>query len=304
MKILREDLPVRTQNLAIECAGFLIPPSLRKEWLLKWQSEVWYVRREAPAEGDVWKFCLGAFRDALWVRAQFPRKHICSTVDSPLDCVLFLNSLLFLALLIAVLLPESRHILQLSLRTNWSFYWAHSWAGVSENPANLIDQQIVIFRLSFMLSCLVLPSLTPLSLGSGHRPNTLQLHLLRSRGIAFFLVKLMLILALVYLAALDLGSLLAPGGDCFIQTVATLVGFSLSLRWTLNDHRARCPHCLHRLCKPLRMGQESWILLDWNLVEFMCPKGHGVLHVPAESISGHPIQRWVSLDFDQGTLSQ
>jgi hypothetical protein len=291
-----------SQHLVIECAGFITPRSLRKDWLCKWRSELWYVRREAPASRDVWRFCLGSFSDALWTRRYASREKACFNLDSPLDCVMFLISLSLLSLLVAFLLPAARNILLLSLHANLSFYWAHSWAGVSETPPNPIDQQLVIFRLTFTFACLVLPAVTTLHLGNGSERKGLHSRLIRSRWLAFFLLKIVLILPLVYFTALDLGHLFGSSSDCAMQILGSLVGFLFSLRWAFNDHRKRCPTCLGRLSKPLRMGQQSWTLLDWNLIEYMCPKGHGVLHVPAESISGSPVQRWISMDPIPGKL--
>ena len=296
MKAFIADLSSCSQHLVIECAGFITPRSLRKDWLYKWRSELWYVRREAPASRDVWSFCIGAFSDALWTRRYSSREKVRLSLDSPLNCAMFLVSLSLLSLLVAFLLPGARNILLLSLHANLSFYWLHSWAGVSESPPNPIDQQLVIFRLTFTFACLILPAVTTLHLGDGSERKSLRWCLIKSRWLAFFLLRIMLILPLVYFAALDLGHLFPSDGSWLIQIMTSLVGFLFSLRWAFNDQRKRCPTCLRRLSKPLRMGRQSWTLLDWNLIEYMCPKGHGVLHVPAESISGSPIQHWISMD--------
>jgi hypothetical protein len=284
------------QHFVIECIALVVPGPSRKDWLLKWKSELWYVRREAPASKDVWKFCLGAFGDARWMRRYAPKEGAHLNLDSPLNCVMFLISLALFSLLVALLLPGARHVLLLSLYTESSFYWLHSWAGVSESPPNPIDQQIVLFRLNFVFACLILPAVTTLHLGSRSGPRNLRSCLTRSRWLVFFLLKVILILPPVYFAALDLGHLFTTSGSVFIQAMASLVGFLLSLRWAFNDQRSRCPTCLYRLSGPVRMGRPSWTLLDWNLTEYMCPKGHGVLHVPAESVAGSPIQRWIQMD--------
>ena len=49
------------QQIVIECVALVVPEPSRKDWLFKWKSELWYVRREAPASKDVWRFCLGLF---------------------------------------------------------------------------------------------------------------------------------------------------------------------------------------------------------------------------------------------------
>ena len=284
------------QHLVIECAALIAPCPYRKEWLLKWNSELWYVRREASASKDVWRFCLGAFGDALWTRKHSSKESVGSVFNSPLSCVTFLISLALLSSLAAFLLPGARNTLLLSLHTKSSFYWLHSWAGVSESPPNPVDQQIVVFRLTFIFACAILPAVTTLRLGGDSGSSSLSSRLSRFRGLVFFLLKVVLVSPLVYFAALDLGYLFAPSGNCFIQVTASLAGFVLSLRWVFNDQRKRCPTCLYRLDSPIRMGRPSWILLDWNRLEYLCPKGHGFLHVPAESVSGSFGQTWTSMD--------
>jgi hypothetical protein len=284
------------QHIVIDCISLVVPGPGRKDWLLKWKSELWYVRRETPASKDVWRFCLGAFGDARWMRRYSPAGGAHLNLDSPLNCVTFLISLALFPLLVGLLLPGARNVLLLSLHTESSFYWLHSWAGVSESPPNPIDQQIVLFRLNFIFACSILPAVTTLRLGSRSGARNLRSCLNRSRWLVFFLLKVILILPPVYFAALDLGHLFATNGSVFIQAMASLVGFLLSLRWAFNDQRSRCPTCLRRLSRPVRMGRPSWTLLDWNLTEYMCPKGHGVLQVPVESVTGSPIQRWISMD--------
>ena len=284
------------QRIVIECAALIVPYPIRKDWLFKWNSELWYVRREASASKDVWGFCLGAFRDARWMRRYSPKESVPLNLDSPLNCLMFLISLALSSLLVAILLPGARNVMLLSLHTDSSFYWLHSWAGVSESPPNPIDQQIVVFRLTFIFACAILPAVTTLRLGGDSGSSSPGSRLIRFHGLVFFLLKVMLISPLVYFAALDLGYLSAPSGNCFIQVIASLAGFLLSLRWAFNDQRRRCPTCLYRLDSPVRMGRPSWILLDWNRLEYLCPKGHGVLHVPAESVSGSFGQTWTSMD--------
>lgn len=284
------------QQIVIECAALIVPGADRKDWRFKWESELWYVRREAPATQDVWRFCLGAFRDARWMRRYSPKESVLLNLDSPLNCVVFLISLAIFSLLLAFLLPGARNVLLLSLHTESSFYWLHSWAGVSTSPPNPIDQQIVLFRLNFMFACLILPAVTTLRLGSGGGARNLRSCLGRSRWLIFFLLKVILIWPTVYFAALDLGNLFPTRRSFFIQAISSFVAFLLSLRWAFNDQRSRCPICLRCLGRPVRMGRPSWTLLDWNLTEYMCLKGHGVLHVPVESVDGSPVQRWISMD--------
>jgi hypothetical protein len=284
------------QHALIKCAALVVPWSRREEWLCKWDSELWYLRREAPDNRDVWRFCLGAFSDALWMRRHSPIENVRSRHESPGSCAVLLLSLALLSFLVALLLPGARNILILSLHTESRFYWVHSWAGVSESPPNPIDQQVVLFRFTFMIAWLILPAVTTLRFGTENREKGLAWRFITARRFAFLLLKIMLILPLVYFAALDLGYLFAPRGNLFIQRMTSLAGFLLLLRWTFDDQRRRCPICLCCLCMPVRIGRPSWALLGWNLTEYMCPKGHGVLHVPAESVGGSSIQRWISVD--------
>jgi hypothetical protein len=93
-------------------------------------------------------------------------------------------------------------------RTESSFYWLHSWAGASESPPNPIDQQIVVFRLTFIFACAILPAVTTLRLGGDTGSSSPGSRLTRFRGLVFFLLKVVLISPLVYSAALDPGYLI------------------------------------------------------------------------------------------------
>ncbi len=286
------------QRMVIECAGLATPWPDRRDWIHEWRSELWYVRAGESSNGRVWAFCLGAFNDAFFIRRCAPKQQRPPIFQSPCACGLFLASISLLSLFVALLLPGARSILLLSLHSDCSGYLRHSWFGVSESPPNPIDQQIVLFRLTFALACLILPSITRLYLGSVSQPKSFRAYMIRSRWLAFLLLKVMLIMPMVYFAALDFGHLftMTVPGSFFIQLAASFIGFLLSLRWVLNDQRRRCPTCLRLLSNPVRVGRRSWSLLDWNLTEYVCFKGHGVLHVPEASVSGGSIQRWISMD--------
>jgi hypothetical protein len=76
-----------TVHLAIlRSAAWLVPGAQRAEWLAEWRAELWYVQRNATL------FCLGAFRDAFWLRRNSPTPNVRRTfgLESPLRCVLFL----------------------------------------------------------------------------------------------------------------------------------------------------------------------------------------------------------------------
>jgi hypothetical protein len=77
---------------------------------------------------------------------------------------------------------------------------------------------------------------------------------------------------------------------------AVLLGAILALRWAIVDQRQRCPVCLRLLANPVRIGQPSQTFLEWYGTEFICTRGHGLLHVPEVATSGYNAQRWQCLD--------
>ena len=286
------------QHMVIECAGLLVPSSVRKDWLNKWRSELWYVRREAQTSKDAWGFCLGAFSDALWTRRYSPRTRTPFEFGSPVTCITIQALFAGVCFLATFLLPGAHHILVLSVHSDWIRYLKYSWLEVGESPPDPIDQQIVMLREAIISACIVLPAVTSLSLRGGSGVNSLHSYITRSRWAGFFVLKVILILPLVYFFALDLSHIFTSddAGNLFVQIATLLIGFVLSLRWAFNDQRRRCPTCLRLAGYPVQIGQRSRTLLDWNLTEYMCPKGHGVLHVSEASVDGvHPPQ-WVSMD--------
>jgi hypothetical protein len=42
----------------------------------------------------------------------------------------------------------------------------------------------------------------------------------------------------------------------------------------------------------VHVGQASRIFLGWDGTEFLCRKGHGLLHVPETPTSWYGTQRW------------
>lgn len=94
-------------------AALLAPSPQRAEWLAEWRAELWYVEHGTTV------FCLGAFRDALWLRRNQAAPNGCSTfgLESPLRCLVLLVAVaavsVFFALRLSLprklLLPELRH---------------------------------------------------------------------------------------------------------------------------------------------------------------------------------------------------
>jgi hypothetical protein len=88
-------------------AALLVPGPQREGWLAEWQSELWYVRQNAAV------FCLGAFRDALWIRSNTPSApaRLAFFVQSPQRCLLLLAILAAANLFFAFRLPLPRALL-------------------------------------------------------------------------------------------------------------------------------------------------------------------------------------------------
>jgi len=55
------------------------------------------------------------------------------------------------------------------------------------------------------------------------------------------------------------------------------------------------------LTNPTRIGRASQTFLEWYGTEFLCLKGHGLLHVP-EIPTTYSTQRWQDLDPSWGSL--
>ncbi len=102
----------------LRSAALLVPLAERREWLAEWTSELWYMlqacHHETPlaihVNPSVTRFCLGAFRDALWLRRNSPSPHIhrIPWLQSPLRCVLCLVVLAAATLFFAFRLPGPR----------------------------------------------------------------------------------------------------------------------------------------------------------------------------------------------------
>jgi len=95
-------------HLAIlRTAAWLVPGPQRSEWFAEWRAELWYVER-SPAV-----FCLGAFRDAFWLRRNSPTPNACHTfgLESPSRCILFLAVLAAVSMFLAFRLPLARDMI-------------------------------------------------------------------------------------------------------------------------------------------------------------------------------------------------
>jgi len=97
---------------------------------------------------------------------------------------------------------------------------------------------------------------------------------------------------IVFCGLLDLASV----SSTELQPHGLLVGYILALRWALADQRQRCPVCLRLLGNPARIGCLAQTFLEWHGTEFVCVKGHGLLHVLEMPTSSYNTQRWIYLD--------
>ena len=239
-------------RVMLRSAAVLVPRDGRQEWLREWNAELWYVDRDRNA------FCLGAYKDALWLRRNRERRPL---LDAPLTCVSVL----------VVLAATSGAI-------NWSL------SGFVPVPGTLGPFRVFLTMIGY--SCLIMPATTRFSLGEYPEKGSSR------KRWAFLACKLLLVLASVYFAGAALTHV--PRGGTGV--IVVLTSCILALRWTLADQRRRCPVCLGLLSHPVHVGQASRIFLGWDGTEFLCRKGHGLLHVPETPTSWYGTQRWLSLD--------
>lgn len=218
----------------LRAASFFVPNHQRAGWLAEWRSELWYVAEDRNA------FCLGAFRDALWVLrnagAPEPRRPI---LESPWICILALTTLAVPA----------------------AFFGA---------PLLAHRPMLVGNFLMMIMALLVLPTTTSIELGEYPRTKPL-------RRWIFLAVKFVLVIPIVFFGTFQLVSLLSTEP---VHGHVTLVSYVLAFRWILTDQRRRCPVCLRLVVKPVRIGCSSRTFLEWYGAEFVCLKGHGTLQVP------------------------
>ena len=242
------------QFAILRAAAFLVPRQERTEWVAEWKSELWYVLAACPGEATA--FCLGAFRDAFWLRCT--RAAVNSPRTSPLRCLMLLAVLAGAGVLLAM------HM---------------------SGEIRIFPHALIVF-----VALVVLPVATPLDFGE--YPVNSHPVSWRGKRWMFFATKVVFLLSSVFCGSLFLGSIgLAP-----IQGQALLVGYVFAFRWALLDQRRRCPVCLHVLTNPVRIGQSSRTLLAWYGTELICAKGHGVLQVPEIATSCYRTQRWLDLD--------
>ena len=154
------------------------------------------------------------------------------------------------------------------------------------------------FLFALLLACLALPATTALPLGDYPRYRGRMVFRISARRWAFLALKLLLLLAVVYLASIALawGPAWPASTSVFLQVIIAFSTLLFGFRWSLQDQRRRCPECLRRLSSPARVGQASCNFLSWNGTELFCVRGHGLLHIPELPTSWCSTQRWLCLD--------
>jgi hypothetical protein len=257
------------QYATLRVASLLTPRDERDEWLAEWRSELWYIPRRGAT-----LFCLGSFRDALWLRRNTvnPDKRSGIHLDSPLTCLAFLGTLAVAGTLIAL-----RLLGPLATRTTLLRLEPH------DLPAGCM--------MTLVLSCVLLSTApgaarTPAHCHAMPWPSRLR------RGI-FLGLKIMLVQPAM-LCGLFVCILLAPVAP--IAPLGICAAWILTLRWVVTDQQRRCPACLRLLTNPVRIGSSSHTFLEWSGDESLCSRGHGLLHVPEISASYSGAARWVNLD--------
>jgi len=262
----------RLDILILRAAARLVPAGERREWLAEWLTELWYALHEGRRAG-VTAFCLGAFRDALWKRRNAPIARYSSlslrarpsvpeppeircapVIESPLCCLGALGCLATLALFLSWLSP-------VSLPSGGRLFLALL-------PLSVIYSLVLVFTGNAL-------------------PGEYPRHRNWAGRWSFFLAKVTLLLLVIALSASAV-----PIAEFRID--AALISTAGAVRWAMMDQRRRCPVCLRMLDNPVRMGNHSRILLEWNGTELLCLRGHGVMHVPERPAIWFSRQRWLS----------
>lgn len=264
-----------------------LPVFVRPEWLEQWNSEIWYVHSEGATRTDTWRFTLGSLNDAVVTRCEFPDESS-YLVHSPGMCLLTMVLLNVAMISFGLLLPLSRNILVAAFHAHPVLDIAHG--GRDASP--LYDQAVLI-GFTFMTSLII----TVIRLGPQLLQGREQVRSTargRIRAFSFFLAKLLLGIPLVDFATLTLSSM-GTQELSLLQVDALLAGYIIFLHWAYTDQKLRCPACLKRLGNPVRLGRPAWILLDWNMQEYICPDGHGVMQIPAAPLMGQSTQEWIAM---------
>lgn len=238
--------------LILSGAARFVPRSGRADWLQDWESELWYFLREGDHARPSWaefRFCLGAFPDALWLRcdglaADFRGNAWLAT---PRRCLLFLAALM--AAMVSSLLYQPRLL------------------------SDMLSQGFFLMTNFLMLASLaVVPAIMSFRMG-----RTSGAHAGRLRWWGFLLMKFGLVAPVIAGFIFYSFRMPIPGAPMLVDVI--FAGCVVVCRWILLDQRRRCPMCLHVLMKPARVGRPFRMFQEWYGTRYSCPAGHGHLYV-------------------------
>jgi hypothetical protein len=265
----------KLQFAILRAASLITSRGERSEWLKEWHSELWYTPRRASL-----RFCMGAFRDALWVRCNSAESQF---HDATRGATEYQQSPLFCLALLAALGAGSLFV---ALRLlNFDAAFANFDLRVRDLPAFCLGL--------FFFSSLLLPRAAAVAWVRTDR-RSLPWHS-RLRRCIFLILKIALVQPIftggfVLTVSVQPLAPLAPAG--FIMACV------FAFRWILRDQQQRCPVCLRLLEEPVRVGTASTTFLEWYRVESMCIRGHGLLLVSEASTSYARRAQWLGLDSD------
>ena len=253
----RGPLPVFDRNL-LRTVEFIVPPTEREEWLRSWQAELWHLHhrtsnRRAQTMVVVTDLSIGIIRDACWLRSHSWRRALSGTATL---CVGSLLGLSLLSMMFALLLDGSWHVLRPLL--------------LAEFTRSLFAAPLIVF-VSFATSA------------RRHIEPRAGRSVYWLKRLAFFSVKILLLLLLAFLLSADVCTPLhatMPASADLLQILCFVIFSIVGLRWAFRDQEERCKHCLQSLQTPARVGRPSHNLLEWNGTELSCKRGHGLLSVP------------------------
>jgi hypothetical protein len=278
---------VSLNQVILWIAALLVPRGRRVEWLAEWRSELWYVLQEYNRPGHRscrnrkgLFFCLGAFRDAMWLRHNNCSPHFCQSpwLQSPLRCLSFLAAVAAVTAIFFFRSPGPLDTLIAACEGHRDIMFAHF--------------------LTIAVALLALPATVSLVPGEYPASPYSPARIRRFRRWLFLGLKFALVLPIVFFGTYDLAPIVSATG---LQPHATLVGYVLALRWASSDQRRRCPVCLRLLTNPARVGQAARAFLEWSGTELFCARGHGLLHVP-ETPTTYSARRWLDLDSSWSNL--
>jgi len=268
--------------------------------MCEWLGELWHVRESAPSIYVPWRFCFGSIPDAWFIMRHATGADRRDILQSPWSCLFILFGAMIAPALTAIRLSGSRSFLDLASHTDaWPFLSPFHFQVPTSSPSP-VDQQILLVRLTLILSLLVLAALnTNFHFALPARKRSPRAVTVRFRWGAFLFAKFVLIVPLVFLSALDAAQMFGARQpvSLFAEMAVCLSGFSFLFRWAVGDQRLRCPECMSRVRLPVEIGSPSRILVDPQVTEYVCPQDHGFLQVDHATVYDLPRSRWIGAHF-------